>query len=601
MSELMGEMHRSCYCGEPNDTMLGEKITLFGWVDSRRNLGSLIFIRLRDRSGVMQCVFDEETYSSDFSKVERLRNEFVVGITGTVRQREEKNINPEMKTGKIELIAEDLKIFSEAKTPPFYILDGVNTREELRLKYRYLDLRRPEMQQRIILRHRLGAAARNYLYDHGFLEIETPMLTKSTPEGARDYLVPSRVQPGKFYALPQSPQLFKQLCMVAGFDKYFQIVRCFRDEDLRADRQPEFTQIDLEMSFVEIDDVIEVNEGLIQKLFETAWGLQLSRPFLRLTYAEAMERFGSDKPDIRFGMELQDISNLAKDCGFGVFSSAVANGGAVKGICVPGGEEAYSRKKLDALTLYCKDYGAKGMAYYGISKNGEIRSSFAKFLSESEQNEIQTAMAAQPGDMLLFIADEDIKVVYDALGHLRLKTAADMGMIDEDKLGILWVTEFPLLEYSKEEQRYTAMHHPFTSPMDEDLPLLDTDPGKVRAKAYDLVINGMEAGGGSIRIHSSQVQEKMFELLGFTPEDAKERFGFLLEAFEYGVPPHGGLAFGFDRLCMIMSKASSIRDVIPFPKVQTASCLMTGAPDYVDNSQLEELKISIQNIDGDQQ
>ncbi|MBE5780745.1 MAG: aspartate--tRNA ligase [Clostridiales bacterium] len=592
MAELMAGMHRSHMCGEVNRELVGKEVTLMGWAATRRNLGALVFVGLRDRTGIVQCMFDESDYPSDYTKVEAIRSEFVLALKGTVQLREEHNINPNMKTGEVEVKVSDLRILSESETTPFYIQDGINTREELRLQYRYLDLRRPELQQKFLLRHRLSQVTRNYLCDNGFIEIETPMLTKSTPEGARDYLVPSRVQPGKFFALPQSPQMFKQLCMVSGFDRYFQITKCFRDEDLRADRQPEFTQIDLEMSFVEPDDIMTVNEGLIAALFKEAWGVELTTPFNRMPYAEAMERFGSDKPDVRFEMEFCDVSDIASDCGFSVFEGAVAAGGMVKGICVKGGNEKYSRKQLDALTLFCKDYGAKGMAYIGLNADGTLKSPIAKFLKEGVADAIIKKMGGQAGDLLLFIADGKKTVVYDALGNLRLKVARDLDLIDEDKLGILWVTEFPMLEYSEEDGRYYAMHHPFTSPMDEDIPLLDTDPGAVRAKAYDLVINGMEAGGGSIRIHSKEMQQKMFELLGFTKEDAQDRFGFLLNAFEYGVPPHGGLAFGFDRLCMILTKSQSIRDVIAFPKVQTASCLMTGAPDYVEQKQMDELYIA---------
>lgn len=589
MEQMMG-WKRDKMCGAVSKEDIGKEITLMGWADTRRNLGSLVFIFLRDREGIVQCTFDKNTYERDFEKVESIRTEYVLAIRGTVCARDPKNINPNMKTGEIEVRATDLKILSKAETTPFYIQDGINTKEELRLKYRYLDLRRPELQKNIMLRHRVAQIVRSYLSENGFLEIETPVLVKSTPEGARDYLVPSRVQSGKFYALPQSPQIYKQLLMVSGFDRYFQIVKCFRDEDLRFDRQPEFTQIDMELSFAEPETVMEVNEGLIQHIFGEIWGKELSTPFRRMPYREAMDRFGSDKPDTRFGLELKDITEIAKDCGFGVFQGAVQAGGSVRGINAAGLAKEISRKQMDALTEYVKTYGAKGLAWMVVEEEG-VRSPIAKFFSEKEIAAILQRMEAKAGDILFFVSDAKQSVVYASLGHLRLHLAEKYALIDEDQLDILWVTEFPQFEYDEDAGRYVAMHHPFTAPMDEDIPYLESDPGRVRAKAYDIVINGMEAGGGSVRIHSTELQEQMFRALGFTQEQAWERFGFLMEAFQYGTPPHAGLAYGMDRLCMILSKAQSIRDVIAFPKVQTAACLMSGAPDYVEEKQLEELHI----------
>lgn len=588
-TDMMGNWSRDCLCAQLTEQNVGQEVTVMGWVDTRRDLGGLIFIDARDTSGVIQCVFDSAEYK-DFAKVESLRNEYVVAIRGKVLLRDEETINPNIATGTIEVRATDLKILSAAKTPPFYIEDGVNVREELRLKYRYLDLRRPEMQAKMKMRHQVMQLVRNYFSENGFLEIETPMLAKSTPEGAREYLVPSRIQPHKFYALPQSPQMFKQLLMVSGLDRYFQIVRCFRDEDLRADRQPEFTQIDLEMSFVSPDDVMSVNEKLVQKIFQETWGMDLPVPFRRLTYREAMDRFGSDKPDTRFGLELCEISDLVANTNFKVFASIVKNGGTVRGINVKGGVDKFARRELDALVEYVKQYGAKGMAWISVKEN-ELQSPIVKFFTEEETNAILDRMGAEVGDVLMFVSDVNEDVVFDALGHLRLHLGEKLGLIDHDKLDVLWVTEFPLLEYSAEEKRFVAKHHPFTMPMDEDIQYLDSDPGRVRAKAYDLVINGMEAGGGSCRIYNPNLQAKMFDVLGLSHEEAQDKFGFLIEGFQYGTPPHGGMAYGLDRLVMILTKSKSIRDVIAFPKVQSGTCPLTGAPYYVEQKQLDELHI----------
>ena len=560
-----------------------------GWVDSRRDLGGLIFVWLRDRSGVIQLVFDESEKTAFFEKAERLRSEFVIAVKGQIVARSAQNVNQAIATGEIEVKVSDLKILSEAETPPFEIVENSNVKEELRLKYRYLDLRRPDMQRNLMLRNKIAMSARQYLYENGFMEIETPMLQKSTPEGARDYLVPSRIHPGKFYALPQSPQIFKQILMVSGFDRYYQITKCFRDEDLRADRQPEFTQIDMELSFVEVDDVIAVNEGLLKRMFYDALGIEIETPFRRLTWREAMERFGSDKPDTRFGLELKDVSSIVKDCGFKVFKDAVAGGGSVRGINAKAA--GLSRKEIDALGEFVKTYGAKGLAWVNMKAEG-INSPIAKFLSEEEMQDLVQAMGGETGDVLLFVADRD-KVVFDALGALRLHLGKKLGLIDESRFDLLWVTEFPQFEYSEEENRYVAMHHPFTAPMDEDVDLLETAPEKVRAKAYDIVLNGNEIGGGSIRIHTPELQERMFRALGFTKEDAWSRFGFMMEAFKYGTPPHGGLAYGLDRLAMLFAGRESIRDVIAFPKVQNASCLMSEAPSFVDEKQLDELSIAV--------
>ncbi len=595
MAESMKGLKRSHRCTELSSKNIGESVTVMGWVQKRRNLGSLIFIDLRDRSGLLQIMFDENDVKAEgFAKAETLRSEFVIAVKGDVIKRGGA-VNENLATGDIEIKATELRILSEALTPPFPIEEDSNTKDELRLKYRYLDLRRPDLQKNIIMRSNVATLTRSFLAEEGFLEIETPMLTKSTPEGARDYLVPSRVHPGTFYALPQSPQLFKQLLMCSGYDRYFQIVKCFRDEDLRADRQPEFTQIDMELSFVDVDDVIDVNERLLAKMFKETIGVEVPLPIQRMTYKEAMDRFGSDKPDTRFGMELKDVSDIVKGCGFGVFTSALENGGCVKGINA-NGQGDMPRKKIDALVEFVKGYGAKGLAYLIISEDGTYKSSFSKFMSEEELKALVDAMEGKPGDLLLFAADKT-QLVFDVLGALRIEIAGNLGLLDKNVYNFLWVTEFPLLEYSEEQDRFVAKHHPFTMPMDEDLAILDTDPGKVRAKAYDIVLNGTEIGGGSVRIYQSDIQEKMFEVLGFTKEEAYERFGFLLDAFKYGVPPHAGLAYGLDRLVMLMAKEDSIRDVIAFPKIKDASCLMTDAPNVVDDKQLDELSIKISKIE----
>lgn len=594
MSELMAGIKRSHRCGEVSKENITETVTLMGWVNKRRNLGSLIFIDLRDRSGLIQLVFDEKDVKAEgFAKAEMLRNEFVIAIRGIVRLREG-NYNENLATGEIEIQVLELRILSEALTPPFPIEEGSTTKDELRLKYRYLDLRRPDLQRNLIMRSQAAMLVRSFLAAEGFLEIETPMLTKSTPEGARDYLVPSRVHPGRFYALPQSPQQFKQLLMCSGFDRYFQIVKCFRDEDLRADRQPEFTQIDMELSFVDIDDVIEVNERLMAKLFKEIIGVEVALPMPRLTYKEAMERFGSDKPDTRFGMELEDVSDALRECGFGVFAGALEKGGSVRGINAKG-QGTMPRKKIDSLVEFAKDFGAKGLAYLTIQEDGSYKSSFAKFLEEDELKNLIRIMNGEPGDLLLFAADKD-SVVFNVLGNLRMHLAKEMELLNKDLYNFLWITEFPLLEYSEEQERYVAMHHPFTMPMDQDIELLYSHPEKVRAKAYDIVLNGTEIGGGSVRIYQSDIQEKMFEVLGFTKEESYSQFGFLLNAFKYGVPPHAGLAYGLDRLIMLMAKEDSIREVIAFPKVKDASCLMTEAPDTVDEKQLGELSLKITQV-----
>jgi len=593
MAESMQGLHRSHRCTEVSNKNIGEEVTVMGWVQKRRNLGSLIFIDLRDRTGILQLVFDEND-GATFEKAELLRSEFVIAATGIVRAREGA-VNDSMKTGDIEIKVDSLRILSESDTPPFPIEEGSNTKEELRLKYRYLDLRKPHLQKNLKLRSDVTTLIRSFMAEEGFLEIETPMLTKSTPEGARDYLVPSRVHPGNFYALPQSPQIFKQLLMCSGYDRYIQIVKCFRDEDLRADRQPEFTQVDMELSFVDVDDVIEVNERLLQKLWKDLLGVDIQIPFPRMTWQEAMDRFGSDKPDTRFGMELVDVTECVKGCGFGVFTGAIENGGSVRGINAKG-QGQMPRKKIDALVEFAKGYGAKGLAYLAVNEDGTYKSSFAKFMTEEELATLVNAMDGQPGDLLLFAADKN-KVVWDVLGALRLEIASTLEIINKDQFNFLWVTEFPQFEYSEEQGRFVAMHHPFTMPMEEDVEYLVSDPARVRAKAYDIVLNGTELGGGSVRIHQADIQAKMFEALGFTEEEANEKFGFLLTAFKYGVPPHAGLAFGLDRIVMYMAGEDNIREVIAFPKVKDASCLMTEAPNVVDPKQLDELYLQIVEVE----
>ena len=595
MAENITGMKRTHRCAEVTAEDVGREIVVMGWAHKRRDLGGVIFIDLRDRSGVLQVVFNIEKDSALHAKAEQIRSEYVLAIRGVLVNRSEDTINPAIATGEWELVANELRILSRAATPPLLIEEDIETNEAVRLKYRFLDLRRPDMQKNLMLRHRITKIARDYFDEQGFLEIETPILMKSTPEGARDYLVPSRVHPGKFYALPQSPQLFKQILMVSGFDRYFQIARCFRDEDLRSDRQPEFTQIDLEMSFVDVDDVIAVNEGFLKRAFDEVLGIKLETPFTRLTYREAMDRFGTDKPDTRFSLELVNLSDIVRNSGFKVFSDAVSKGGSVRAINAKGCGYKFSRREIDALVEFAKSFGAKGMAWIAVEKDG-LKSAITKFMSEDEIGQIIKRMDAEPGDLICFIADID-EIVFDTLSHLRMEIAAKLDLIDDSKISLLWVTEFPLLEYDDEENRWVAKHHPFTSPMDEDIGLLDTDPGKVRAKAYDIVLNGVEIGGGSIRIHDQELQKKMFSIIGLPEEEAQKRFGFLIEAFKYGTPPHGGLALGLDRLVMLMAKRNSIRDVIAFPKVQNASCLMTGAPDSVEIKQLRELHIRVLEAD----
>ena len=571
---------------------------MMGWVQKQRNKGGIIFVDMRDRSGILQVIFEDgEINADDFAKAEKLRSEFVIAVKGKVTARSGA-VNENLATGAIELRAEELRVLSESDTPPFPIEADSKTKEELRLKYRYLDLRRPDLQRNLIMRSKVATLIRQFLADEGFLEIETPMLTKSTPEGARDYLVPSRVHTGTFYALPQSPQLFKQLLMCSGYDRYFQLARCFRDEDLRADRQPEFTQVDMELSFVDEDDVMDVNERLLQKLFKEILDVDIELPIQRMTWQEAMDRFGSDKPDLRFGMELKDVSDVVKDCGFGVFTGALENGGSVRGINAKG-QGGMPRKKIDALVKFAKDFGAKGLAYLAVNEDGTYKSSFAKFMTEDELKALVTAMEGEPGDLLLFAADKN-KIVWDVLGNLRLEIAKNLDLLDKNVYKFLWVTEFPEFEYSEEQGRYLAMHHPFTMPFEEDIKYLESNPEKVRARAYDIVLNGTEIGGGSIRIHQDDVQEKMLRALGFTDEKAHEQFGFLLDAFKYGVPPHAGLAYGLDRLVMIMAHEDSIRDVIAFPKIKDASCLMTDAPNVVDDKQLEELCLEVSKSEQEQ-
>ena len=591
MAESMQGLKRTHRCAELSKANVGEKVTIMGWVQKNRNKGGLVFTDVRDRSGIIQVVFEEgSTDAALIEKAASLRSEYVVAIVGKVEMRSGA-VNSNLATGEIEIVPEELRILSESETPPFQIEENSKTKEELRLKYRYLDLRRPDLQKNLMMRSKVATLTRQFLADEGFLEIETPVLIGSTPEGARDYLVPSRIHQGHFYALPQSPQIFKQLLMCSGYDRYFQIAKCFRDEDLRADRQPEFTQIDMELSFVDVDDVIDVNERLLQKLFKEVLGLEVSLPIQRMTWQDAMDRFGSDKPDIRFGMELQNVTETVKDFDFVVFKNAIEAGGTVRGINAKG-QGAMPRKKIDKLVDFAKGYGAKGLAYIAIHEDGTVKSSFAKFMTEDQEKALIERMGGENGDLLLFAADKN-KVVWDVLGALRLELARQMDLLDKNEYKFLWVTEFPLLEWNDEQNRFTAMHHPFTMPMEEDLQYIDSDPGRVRAKAYDIVLNGNEIGGGSVRIFNQDIQKKMFEVLGFTEEQAQEQFGFLLNAFKYGVPPHAGLAYGLDRMVMLMAKEDSIRDVIAFPKVKDASDLMTEAPGVVDAKQLEELGITV--------
>ena len=591
MAESMQGLHRTCRCAEVTTQMVGSEVTLMGWVQKARDKGGIIFVDLRDRSGIMQLIFENGSIDEEgFAKAGKLRSEFVIAVTGTVEKRGGA-VNENLATGEIEVRAKSLRVLSEAEVPPFPVEENSKTKEDVRLKYRYLDLRRPDLQRNLILKSRVMQLTRSFFTNEGFLEIETPMLGKSTPEGARDYLVPSRVHPGCFYGLPQSPQLYKQLLMCSGYDRYIQIARCFRDEDLRADRQPEFTQIDMELSFVDVDDVIDVNERYLAFLFKEVLDIDVKLPIQRITWQEAMDRFGSDKPDMRFGIELHDVSEVVRDCNFVVFKSALENGGSVRGINAEG-QGAMPRKKIDKLVEFAKGYGAKGLAYIAIAEDGTRKSSFAKFMTDEEMDVLVAAMDGKAGDLLLFAADKK-KLVYDVLGALRLELAKQMDLLDKNEYRFVWVTEFPLLEWSEEENRFTAMHHPFTMPMEEDWDKIDSDPGAVRAKAYDIVLNGTELGGGSVRIHQDDIQEKMLEVLGFTKEQAHEQFGFLLDAFKYGVPPHAGLAYGLDRMVMLMMQCDSIRDVIAFPKVKDASCLMSHAPSPVDEKQLEELGIEV--------
>lgn len=593
MAELLSGWKRTGYCAELGLEQVGQEVTLMGWTNVRRDLGALIFVQLRDRTGLMQVVFDSATLSAaDFDRAGTIRSEYVLAVRGKLVERVGNMINPNMKTGYVEVLVSEFKILSKSETPPIEVDDNCNAGELLRLKYRYLDLRRPTMQRNLMMRHEIARIAREYFAENGFLDIETPLLTKSTPEGARDYLVPSRVHPGAFYALPQSPQLFKQLLMLSGFDRYMQIARCFRDEDLRADRQPDFTQIDLEMSFVEAEDVMAINEGFLKRVFSETLGIELKTPFTRITWQEAMDRFGSDKPDTRFGLELIDVSDAVRDCGFSVFQNAIALGGSVRCINAKGASARFSRKEIDALGEFVKTYHAKGLAWMNLKAEG-LQSPIAKFLSEEEQKAILEKAQAETGDILFFVADKN-EVVWQSLGALRLKLAEKLELIRDDTYELLWVTEFPLLEWNEEAGRFVAKHHPFTMPMDEDLDKLESDPGAVRAKAYDIILNGNEIGGGSIRIHSNELQKRMFRVIGFTEEEAYERFGFLLDAFRYGTPPHGGLAYGLDRVAMLICGTSSIRDVIAFPKVQNASCPLTNAPEAVDPKQLKELHICVE-------
>ncbi len=591
MAESMQGLKRTHRCTEVSIANEGQKVTVMGWVQKQRNKGGIVFVDLRDRSGILQIIFEESDCGAEnFAKAEKLRSEYVIAVVGTVTKRSGA-INENLKTGDIEVRAESIRILAEAQTPPFPIEADSKTKEDIRLKYRYLDLRRPDIQAKLLLRSKIATEMRAFMAKEGFVEIETPILCKSTPEGARDYLVPSRVHPGNFYALPQSPQLFKQLLMCSGYDRYFQIARCFRDEDLRADRQPEFTQADMELSFVDVEDVLEVNERLIQHVCKEAIGLEVQLPLPRMKWIDAMNRYGSDKPDTRFGMELQDVSDVVKGCGFGVFTGALENGGSVRGLNVKG-QAAMPRKKIDALVDMAKGSGAKGLAYLAIEEDGTYKSSFAKFMTPEELEALVKAMDGEKGDLLLFAADKNT-IVWNVLGQLRLELGKQLNLYDPKQFNFLWVTEFPLLEWSDEENRFMAMHHPFTMPMEEDWQYIDSDPGRVRAKAYDIVLNGVELGGGSVRIHQDDIQEKMFEVLGFTKERAWEQFGFLLSAFQYGVPPHAGLAYGLDRFVMLLTGADSIREVIAFPKVKDASDMMSEAPNVVDEKQLEELGIAI--------
>ena len=591
MAESMQGLKRTHRCGELSAVNVGETVTIMGWVQKNRNKGGLVFTDVRDRSGIIQVVCEEGTTEPALiEKAASLRSEYVVAIVGKVARRSGA-VNDKIATGEIEVIPSELRILSEAMTPPFPIEENSKTKEEIRLKYRYLDLRRPDLQRNLKMKSQVMTLTRQYFAEEGFLEVETPMLGKTTPEGARDYLVPSRVHPGSFYGLPQSPQLYKQLLMCSGVDRYIQIARCFRDEDLRADRQPEFTQIDMELSFVDVDDVIDVNERYLKKLFREVLDVEVQLPIQRMTWQEAMDRFGSDKPDLRFGMELTDVSEVVKDCGFGVFTAALENGGSVRGINAKG-QGGMPRKKIDKLTAFVKDYGAKGLAYVAIQEDGTVKSSFAKFMTEEQMQALIAAMKGEAGDLLLFAADKN-KVVWDSLGALRIELAKQLELLDKNEYRFVWITEFPLLEWSEEQNRFVAMHHPFTMPMEEDLQYIESDPGRVRAKAYDIVLNGNEIGGGSVRIFQDDIQEKMFHALGFTDEQAYSQFGFLLDAFKYGVPPHAGLAYGLDRLVMLMAKQDSIRDVIAFPKIKDASCLMTEAPTPADTKQLEELGLEV--------
>ena len=591
MAESMQGLKRTHRCGELSAVNVGETVTIMGWVQKNRNKGGLVFTDVRDRSGIIQVVCEEGTTEPALiEKAASLRSEYVVAIIGKVARRSGA-VNDKIATGEIEVIPSELRILSEAMTPPFPIEENSKTKEEIRLKYRYLDLRRPDLQRNLKMKSQVMTLTRQYFAEEGFLEVETPMLGKTTPEGARDYLVPSRVHPGSFYGLPQSPQLYKQLLMCSGVDRYIQIARCFRDEDLRADRQPEFTQIDMELSFVDVDDVIDVNERYLKKLFREVLDVEVQLPIQRMTWQEAMDRFGSDKPDLRFGMELTDVSEVVKDCGFGVFTAALENGGSVRGINAKG-QGGMPRKKIDKLTAFVKDYGAKGLAYVAIQEDGTVKSSFAKFMTEEQMQALIAAMNGEAGDLLLFAADKN-KVVWDSLGALRIELAKQLELLDKNEYRFVWITEFPLLEWSEEQNRFVAMHHPFTMPMEEDLQYIESDPGRVRAKAYDIVLNGNEIGGGSVRIFQDDIQEKMFHALGFTDEQAYSQFGFLLDAFKYGVPPHAGLAYGLDRLVMLMAKQDSIRDVIAFPKIKDASCLMTEAPTPADTKQLEELGLEV--------